>query len=87
MLAVREKTGLSELELITLASIIEGEAIFDIERPIIAAVYLNRIKKRMRLQADPTIQYIIDGPQALGVIKVTGYPSTRTTTNCYYPEL
>lgn len=55
-------TGLNELEIITLASIIEGEAIFDEERPIIAAVYYNRLEKRMRLQADPTIQYIIDGP-------------------------
>ncbi len=62
MKLVREKTGLSELEVVTLASIIEGEAIFDIERPIIAAVYYNRLKKRMRLQADPTIQYIIEGP-------------------------
>lgn len=57
-----EKVGLSELELITMASIIEGEAIFDEERPTIAAVYYNRLKRRMRLQADPTIQYILDGP-------------------------
>lgn len=53
--------GFSELELITLASIIEGEAIYDVERPIISAVYHNRLKLGMRLQADPTIQYIIDG--------------------------
>ncbi|NQV37560.1 MAG: endolytic transglycosylase MltG [Candidatus Marinimicrobia bacterium] len=52
--------GFSELELVTLASIIEGEAIYDVERPIISAVYHNRLRLGMRLQADPTIQYIID---------------------------
>ncbi len=52
--------SMSELEIITLASIIEGEALHDSERPIISAVYHNRLKRGMRLQADPTIQYIID---------------------------
>ena len=58
--------GLKETEVITLASIIEGEALYDKERPIISGVYHNRLKKRMRLQADPTIQFIIDdGPRRL----------------------
>ena len=61
MTGIEERIGLSELEIITMASIIEGEAIYDEERPIIAAVYYNRLKKHMRLQADPTIQYIIEG--------------------------
>jgi len=57
---------MSEQEVVTLASIIEGEAIYDDERPIISAVYHNRLKKGMKLQADPTIQYIIeDGPRRL----------------------
>lgn len=61
-----EGLGLTQLEVMTLASIIEGEAIHDDERPIISAVYHNRLKKGMRLQADPTIQYIIeDGPRRL----------------------
>ena len=61
-----EELGLSILEVITLASIIEGEAIYDSERSIISAVYHNRLKKGMKLQADPTIQYIIDdGPRRL----------------------
>ncbi len=58
--------GMSEHEILTLASIIEGEAIFDIERPKISAVYHNRLNIGMKLQADPTIQYIIDdGPRRL----------------------
>ena len=50
----------------TLASIIEGEAIYDSERAKISAVYHNRLKIGMKLQADPTIQYIIpDSPRRL----------------------
>lgn len=49
-------------QVLTLASIVEGEAILDDERPIVSSLYHNRLNKRMRLQADPTIQYIIDGP-------------------------
>lgn len=52
---------MEEKEVITLASIIEGEAIYDKERPIISGVYHNRLNIGMRLQADPTIQYIIEG--------------------------
>ncbi len=61
-----EVYGLTELEMVTLASIIEGEAIYDSERPLISAVYHNRLDVEMRLQADPTIQFIIDdGPRRL----------------------
>ena len=53
-------------EVVTLASIIEGEAIVDSERAVISAVYHNRLRSGMLLQADPTIQYIIpNGPRRL----------------------
>ncbi|MEE8335623.1 MAG: endolytic transglycosylase MltG [Candidatus Neomarinimicrobiota bacterium] len=58
--------GMTEKEIVTLASIIEGEAMYDVERPIISGVYHNRLNKGMLLQADPTIQYILeDGPRRL----------------------
>ncbi len=46
-------------EVVTLASIIEREARLPEERPIMASVYLNRLREGMLLQADPTVQYAI----------------------------
>lgn len=58
--------GLSNNEVITMASIVEGETDLDSERATIAGVYYNRLRKRIFLQADPTIQYILeDGPRRL----------------------
>jgi UPF0755 protein len=52
-----EKLGMTETEVLTLASIIEKEAVMDSERPLISAVYHNRLHKHMPLQADPTCIY------------------------------
>ena len=61
-----ESLNVSIHQIVTLASIVEGEAALESERPLISALYWNRLKRGMRLQADPTIQYIIpDGPRRL----------------------
>ncbi len=51
------ETGMTENEILTLASIIEKEAVVDSERPLISAVYRNRLRKKIPLQADPTCIY------------------------------
>ena len=52
-------TGLDVHETVTLASIVETEARLPNERPLVASVYLNRLRRRMLLGADPTVIYAI----------------------------
>ncbi|HID51878.1 MAG TPA: endolytic transglycosylase MltG [Anaerolineae bacterium] len=58
--------GVSLREGITLASIVQREAVLAEERPLIAGVFLNRLRQNSLLQADPTVQYAL-GRQPDGV--------------------
>jgi UPF0755 protein len=54
-----EKQGLTVYQAVTLASMVEREAVQDEEQASIASVYANRFKIGMKLDADPTVQYAI----------------------------
>jgi UPF0755 protein len=55
------EVGMSPHEVLTLASIIEAETRVPEERTLVSAVYHNRLRRRMRLEADPTVAYAMGG--------------------------
>lgn len=59
MIASADQLGLTLHQVMTIASIVEREAVVPEERAIIASVYYNRLAQGMPLQADPTVQYQI----------------------------
>lgn len=57
--AKAQKIGLTPIEISTLASIVQAETIKEDEAPLVASLYINRLKKEMPLQADPTLKFAI----------------------------
>lgn len=57
--ALAKSIGFTPLEISIIASIVEEENYKAEEKPIIAGVYINRLKKGMKLQADPTVKFAI----------------------------
>ena len=78
--AKRKRSGLSRVEVATLASIVYEETRKVDEMPRVAGVYINRLKKGMPLQADPTIKYAM---QQFGLRRILKsylkYPSPYNT--------
>lgn len=69
--AKAQALGMSQMEVLTLASIVAQESNFKPELPTIAGVYINRLRKGMKLQADPTVRYIVlkDEPDVKRILK------------------
>ncbi|MCS7199244.1 MAG: endolytic transglycosylase MltG [Caldimicrobium sp.] len=74
------KRGLSLKEVVILASIVEKEAFHESEKPIIAGVYFNRLKRGMPLQADPTINYAL---KTFRRLTYKDYHSVKSPYNTY----
>lgn len=84
--AMREKAkkmDLSVYELVTLASLVEKEARFEEDRPMIAQVFLKRLELNMPLQSDTTIQYLLDAPKEDVTYKDTEIESPYNTYQHY----
>src|SRR5688572_28684359 len=65
LLAEAQREGLSTNEILTLASIVEREAVVKEERAVIASVFRNRLEEGMGLDADPTVQYAVAAPASV----------------------
>jgi len=75
--------GLSIYELVTLASIVEREAVVAEERPLIAGVFWNRLQARWTLDADPTVQYGMGEPGAWWPVLSTADLAFASPYNTY----
>ena len=79
------RIGLTLFEVITLASLVEAEAKIPEERPLISAVYHNRLKRGMLLQCDPTVIYALSPLNRALVLKDLEFDSPYNTY--IYPGL
>ena len=67
--AKAKQLGMTPEEVATLASIIDEETNNDEEKPVVAGMYINRLKRGMPLQADPTVKYAIGDPTRKRILK------------------
>ena len=74
-----EKTKMSIHDIVTIASMVELEAVFKEEQPRIAGVFLRRLKIYMPIQSDTTIQYILGGEQKAEITIADTRIEIRTT--------
>ncbi|MBQ7704255.1 MAG: endolytic transglycosylase MltG [Selenomonadaceae bacterium] len=63
MRARARELNLSIYDLVTLASLVEKEVRYDEDRPVVAQIFLKRLKMEMPLQSDATLQYLMDAPK------------------------
>jgi UPF0755 protein len=76
-----EQLGLTPVEVATIASIAEEETAKRDERPKVARLYINRLKKGMKLQADPTVKFAVGD---FTIRRITGkYLDTESPYNTY----
>lgn len=79
-----QKLGLTPDEVVTLASIVEGETSKADEKGKVARLYLNRLKKNIKLQADPTVKFAL---QNFALRRITFEDcSVKSPWNTYYVE-
>lgn len=73
--------GLSPCQVVTLASIVEEESAKRDERHVIAGLYLNRLRRGMRLQADPTVKFAVGDPSLKRILN--SHLATQSPYNTY----
>jgi UPF0755 protein len=73
-------------DIVILASLVEGEAKLDSERPVIAAVLMNRLRQGMKLECDATVQYAL-GPNRKGRLTYEDLKVASPYNTYLYPGL
>ncbi|KIL41095.1 aminodeoxychorismate lyase [Gordoniibacillus kamchatkensis] len=58
-----KRSGFTLHQVLTIASLVEREVVLDEERPVVAGIIVNRLKRNMPLQIDATVQYLFDKPK------------------------
>lgn len=74
-----QKSQLSFHDWVTLASIVEKEAVKETDRPLIASVFLNRLQKSMKLESCATVQFVLGTPKPILYDKDLQTPSPYNT--------